>query len=155
MKSLEEYIFEMKSKQNKVRDGIKFTIWRRPEKKIKWLSDNKSYQKIEYKFEDRENMIFIQFLLGYDDNTWKLWAGKIGGVSYDDDPYCKLDTDDFAQAILKGCDKIEEIIDKVKKEPTNYIQYYRQTPSAPQAEESDDMDMSGDEGEDEGGKDLL
>ena len=119
-------------KTSKIRDNIKFTIWKRPEKKIKWLSDNKTYQKIEYKFEDYEEMIFIHFLLGYveADKTWKLWAGKIGGVDYDDDPYCKLNTEKFSEAILAACDKIEEIIDKVKKEPLNYIQFYKQAPDS-------------------------
>lgn len=125
-----------------IRPNIKFTIWQRPEKKVKWLSDNTHYQKIEYKYEDQNHMVFIQFLLGFVDNTWKLWAGKIGGVSYDDDPYCKLDTEDFATAILRACDKIEYIIEKVYKDPLNYIQYYKSSPM---------FNKSGDEDNEEGG----
>ena len=97
MKSLDTYmnINEAVKKTSKLRDSIQFTIWQRPEKKIKWLSNNDKYQKIEYKYEDVTNMIFIQFLLGYveEDKTWKMWVGKIGAASYDDDPYCKLDTE--------------------------------------------------------------
>lgn len=143
-------------KTSKIRDNIKFVIWQRPEKKIKWLSDNKTYQKIEYKYEDYDEMIFIHFLLGYveADKTWKLWAGKIGGVDYDDDPYCKLDTEKFSEAILSACDKIEEIIDKVKEEPLNYIQYYKQSPAPAGGgdEEGGGDEGGGDEG---GGGDLL
>lgn len=141
-------------KTSKIRDNIKFTIWKRPEKKIKWLSDNKTYQKIEYKFEDYEEMIFIHFLLGYveADKTWKLWAGKIGGVDYDDDPYCKLNTEKFSEAILAACDKIEEIIDKVKEEPLNYIQFYKQ---APNSDGGGDDEEEGGGDDDGGGGDLL
>lgn len=140
------------AKTSKIKDNIKFTIWQRPEKKIKWLSDNKTYQKIEYKFEDHEEMIFIQFLLGYveSDKTWKLWAGKIGGVSYDDDPYCKLDTEKFSEAIVTACDKIEDIINKVKEDPLNYIQYYRENPS-----NSGGGDEEGGGDDEGGGGDLL
>lgn len=141
-------------KTSKIRDNIKFTIWKRPEKKIKWLSDNKTYQKIEYKFEDYDEMIFIHFLLGYveSDKTWKLWAGKIGGVDYDDDPYCKLNTEKFSEAILAACDKIEEIIDKVKEEPLNYIQFYKQ---APNSDGGGDDEEEGGGDDDGGGGDLL
>lgn len=133
-----------------IRNNIKFIIWQRPEKKIKWLSDNKTYQKIEYKYENYKEMIFIQFLLGYveSDKTWKLWAGKIGGVDYDDDPYCKLDTEKFSEAVVNACDKIEEIINKIKDDPLNYIQYYKTSPNT----SSDDEEEGGD---DEGGGDLL
>ena len=106
MKSLDTYmnINEAVKKTSKLRDSIQFTIWQRPEKKIKWLSNNDKYQKIEYKYEDVTNMIFIQFLLGYvvEDKTWKMWVGKIGAASYDDDPYCKLDTEKFAEARKTG-----------------------------------------------------
>ena len=54
MKSLDTYmnINEAVKKTSKLRDSIQFTIWQRPEKKIKWLSNNDKYQKIEYKYED-------------------------------------------------------------------------------------------------------
>ena len=154
MKSLDTYmnINESVNKTSKLRDGIQFTIWQRPEKKIKWLSNNDKYQKIEYKYEDITNMIFIQFLLGYvdEDKTWKMWVGKIGAASYDDDPYCKLDTEKFAEAILKACDKIEEFIEKVNTDPLNYIQFYKVNPADKGSGESGD-----DDGDDAGGGDLL
>lgn len=140
MKELERYISEEK-KTSVIRDGIKFIIWQRPEKKLKWLSNNDKYLKIEYKYENQDDMIFIHFLLGYvkEDKTWKMWVGKIGAASYDDDPYCKLDTEKFSEAILNACDKIEEFIEKVKETPINYIQYYKRNPA-------DSSDTGGDEG---------
>ena len=84
------------------RGDIKFMIWLSPDKKVNWLNDNEDYLKIEYKHQDREKNIFIDFLLGYveQEQMWKLWTGKIGALSYDDDPYCKLDSDKFSEAIL-------------------------------------------------------
>ena len=145
-------INEAIKKTSKLRDGIQFTIWQRPEKKIKWLENNDKYQKIEYKYEDVDKMIFIQFLLGYveEDKTWKMWIGKIGAASYDDDPYCKLDTEKFSEAILTACDKIEEFIEKVNKDPLNYIQFYKSNPADAGSDEA--SDEGGDEG---GGGDLL
>ena len=60
MKSLDTYmnINEAVKKTSKLRDSIQFTIWQRPEKKIKWLSNNDKYQKIEYKYEDKEKDIY-------------------------------------------------------------------------------------------------
>lgn len=156
MRSISEYIsnepiLELK-KTSKIRDNILFTIWQRPEKKITWLSNNDKYQKIEYKYEDVTNMIFIQFLLGYvkEDNTWKMWIGKIGAASYDDDPYCKLNTENFADAILTACDKIEEFIEKVHTDPLNYIQFYKANPASNGGE-----DEEGSDDESDGGDDLL
>lgn len=150
MKGIDGYITE-EVKTSKIRDGIQFTIWQRPDKKIKWLSNNEKYQKIEYKYEDVDNMIFIQFLLGYvkEDKTWKMWIGKIGAASYDDDPYCKLNTEKFSEAILTACDKIEEFIDKVNEDPLNYIQFYKANPADQGGGEESE------EGGDEGGGDLL
>lgn len=156
MKRLNNYIIkEGIKKTSKIRDDIKFIIWQRPEKKIKWLENNDKYQKIEYKYEDVDKMIFIQFLLGYvkEDKTWKMWIGKIGAASYDDDPYCKLDTEKFSEAILTACDKIEEFIEKVNKDPLNYIQFYKRNPAdSGGGEEESGEDSGGDEG---GGRDLL
>ena len=153
MKSLDTYmnVNEAVKKTSKLRDDIQFTIWQRPDKKIKWLSNNEKYQKIEYKYEDVDNMIFIQFLLGYvkEDKTWKMWIGKTGAASYDDDPYCKLNTEKFSEAILTACDKIEEFIDKVNEDPLNYIQFYKANPADAGG------GGEGEEGGDEGGGDLL
>ncbi len=127
MKSLKEYLLEEKDDitASTQRGDIKFTIWKAPDKKVKWLNDNESYQKIEYKLEDKENNLYIDFLLGYQEDSWKLWIGKIGSCSYDDDPYCTFETEKFAEAIVKALDKVEEFVDKVKEEPDNYIQFYK------------------------------
>jgi hypothetical protein len=84
MKSLKNYILEEKKedKEKTTRRGnIKFTIWEEPDKRVNWLDDNKSYQKIEYKHEDKDKKIFIDFLLGFKDNSWRVWIGKIGSTS--------------------------------------------------------------------------
>ena len=127
MKSLKEYLLEEKNDITATtsRGDIKFTIWKAPDKKVKWLNDNESYLKIEYKLEDKEDGLYIDFLLGYQDNNWKLWVGKIGSCSYDDDPYCSFETKKFAEAIVAALDKVEEFVKKVKDEPENYIQFYK------------------------------
>lgn len=132
MKKFSQYIVEADEKpenDDKLtrRANIKFTIWEEPDKKVNWIKDNNKYQKIEYKHEDKTKKMFIDFLLGFDKehNTWKLWVGKIGGVTYDDDPLCDLKTDDFSKAIITALDKTEEYIDKVEKDPSDWIQYYK------------------------------
>ena len=127
MKSLKEYLLEEKNDitASTSRGDIKFTIWKAPDKKVRWLNDNESYLKIEYKLEDRDEGLFIDFLLGYQEDSWKLWIGKIGSCSYDDDPYCSFETKKFAEAIVKALDKVEEFVAKVKDEPENYLQFYK------------------------------
>ena len=93
MKSLSQYILE--AKKSKERDDIKFTIWEAPDKKVKWLNNNTDYLKIEYQYKNKKLGIEIDFLLGFKENTWKLWIGKIGSISYDDDPWVNLDCDNF------------------------------------------------------------
>ena len=75
----------------------------------------------------KENKIEIDFLLGFDKTakSWKLWIGKIGAVSYDDDPYYDLKTTKFAEAVTFALDKIEEFIEEVKGDQQNWIQYYK------------------------------
>lgn len=132
MKSLRDYIIESdddsegKGEITKTtkRGDIKFTIWKSPEEKLKWLDDNESYQKIEYKLEDKEDHLSIDFLLGFQEDSWKLWIGKIGACTYDDDPYCSFETNKFAEAIVAALDKVEEFVSDVKDDPENYIQYY-------------------------------
>ena len=141
MKSFKDYILEAeediesgetnneeKDSEEKTtqRGNIKFTIWKEPDKKVTWLNGNEPYQKIEYKYEDKDKGISIQFLLGYveDKDTWELWIGKIGAISYDDDPYCDLKCDEFSSAIIAALDKVEEFIKEVEKEPENWVQYY-------------------------------
>jgi len=126
MKSLQDYIKEEKDDiSSEIQRGdIKFTIWEEPDKKVVTLKDNEHFQKIEYKYNDKESNISIDFLLGFQENSWKLWIGKIGSCSYDDDPYCSFDTDNFKKAIVLCLDKVEEFIKLVKDEPDNYVQFY-------------------------------
>ena len=127
MKTLRDYLLEEKDDVTAAaeRGKIKFTIWKAPDKKVKWLEDNEAYQKIEYQLEDKEAGIYIDFLLGYQEDSWKLWIGKIGSCSYDDDPYCSFDTKKFSEGIVSALDKVEEFVKKVKDEPENYIQFYK------------------------------
>ena len=134
MKRLKHYIIEANDNNSEEQDesvnrrkDIMFTIWKEPDKKVKWLKDNEKYQKIEYKHEDKSRKMSMSFLLGYDkeNDTWKLWVGKIGAITYDDDPLCSLETNKFSQAIIKGLDKIEEYIKKVEDDPSDWIQYYK------------------------------
>lgn len=125
MKKLNDYVLESTNNNDKILSGIKFTIWETQNKKVTELSSNEEYQKIEYKYENIGSQLFIDFLLGFKDNTWKLWVGKIGALGYDDDPYCSLDTEDFNDAIIKSLDKITEFINDVIDDPENYVQYYK------------------------------
>lgn len=127
MKTLKEYLLEEKNDitASTSRGDIKFTIWKAPDKKVRWLNDNESYLKIEYKLEDKEEGLFIDFLLGFQEGSWKLWIGKIGSCSYDDDPYCSFETKKFAEGIVAALDKVEEFVEKVKEDPESYIQFYK------------------------------
>ena len=141
MKSFKDYILEAEEDNESVentdeknsdekttqRGNLKFTIWKEPDKKVTWLNGNEPYQKIEYKYEDKDKHISIHFLLGYvkEKDTWELWIGKIGAISYDDDPYCDLKCDEFSSAIIAALDKVEEFIKEVKDNPENWIQYYK------------------------------
>jgi len=126
MKSILDYIKEEKNDitANTSRGDIKFTIWKAPDEKVKWLKDNEKYLKIEYKLEDKEDHLSMDFLLGFKDGSWQLWIGKIGSCSYDDDPYCSFKTDKFAEGIVAALDKVEEFVKKVKDDPENYVQFY-------------------------------
>ena len=132
MKSIKAYIIEASEKDDEdkakltQRANIKFTIWEEPKKKVNWVKDNNKYQKIEYKYEDKEKNIFIDFLLGFDknDNSWKLWVGKVGATNCDDDPYCSFDTPKFSEGIVKALDKVQEFIKDVEDDPQNWVQFY-------------------------------
>ena len=126
MKSIVQYILEKEEAPQLSRGDIKFTIWEEPDKKVTRLKDNFSYQKIEYKLQNHDDNLSIDFLLGFQDESWKLWIGKIGSCSYDDDPYCSFDTDNFNKAILMALDKIEDFIVQVTNDKENYVQYYIQ-----------------------------
>lgn len=135
MKTLKQYIIEGSDKDtdndNKGKltsevsqADIKFTIWEEPDKKVTELKDNETYQKIEYKLEDKTDHISVDFLLGYQNDSWKIWIGKIGSCSYDDDPYFSFDTDNFKLAVVKSLYTIAEFIQKIKDDPEDYVQFY-------------------------------
>ena len=113
-----------KDKKTERRANIKFTIWKESKVQTDWLENNNEYQKIEYKYEDKDKHISIHFLLGYKNGSWKLWIGKIGAVGYDDDPYFDLKKKDFKEGLLAGVDKVGEFIDDVEENPDNWIQFY-------------------------------
>lgn len=138
MKDLKTYILEAEKEQENQenqedkekttqRGNIKYTIWLEPKKKVTWLEEGQKFQKIEYQHRDKEKNIYIDFLLGFveDEKTWKLWIGKIGSLSYDDDPYCDLETDKFAEAIVKSLDKTQEFLNDVEENPDNWVQFYK------------------------------
>ena len=106
------------------RQDIMFNIWETPNKKVNWLKDNFSYTKIEYQYISDDKNIEIDFLLGFKLGSWRLWIGKIGALSYDDESYCDLKCVKLQDAIKISIDKIEEIIQKVKDDPQNYVMYY-------------------------------
>ena len=74
-----------------------------------------------------ERLINTKIKNGYvnEEKTWKLWIGKIGSLSYDDDPYCDLETDKFSEAIVKSLDKTQDFIADVEEDPQNWVQYYK------------------------------
>lgn len=130
MKDIVTYLLEKKDSKDektKERGNIKFTIWKEPDKKVTWLEDGESYLKIEYKYVSDDKNINVDFLLGYvkKENTWKYWMGKIGSLSYDDDPYCDLETPKFSEAIVKALDKTQEFVKDIKDNPDNWIQFYK------------------------------
>ena len=73
----------------------------------------------------KEKDIYIDFLLGFQYNSWKLWIGKIGAISYDDDPWCDFRTSSFKKAILAALDKVVEFIDDVEEDQQNWVQFYK------------------------------
>lgn len=111
--------------KDKERADIKFTIWKEPDKQVDWLNTGDKYQKIEYKYINKEKGIEIDFLLGQQNEIWKMWMGKIGACSYDEDPYCSFETKNFGNAMIEALDKIQKILDEIRKDPDNYVQYYK------------------------------
>jgi hypothetical protein len=108
----------------KERAEIKFKIWKDGGERADWINDNDGYQKIEYIYKDKEKGITIDFLLGRKDGEWCLWAGKDGGVNYDDEPMYKLDAHTFQKGIMNSLDKIQDLIQDVKDNPDNWVQFY-------------------------------
>lgn len=135
MKSLTRYILEKEEKKDdhKVKlSDIKFTIWKGAKNKVKWINDDEDFTKIVYTYEDNDKGVYMQFLLGKfkgdtpaEKSIWNLWCGKIGAVAYDDDPWCSLDTEKFADALNYGAKKAQEIIDEVYADPHKWIQFYK------------------------------
>ena len=108
----------------KERAEIKFKIWKDGGERVDWINDNDGYQKIEYLYKDKKKGITIDFLLGRKDGEWCLWAGKDGGVNYDDEPMYNLDAKTFQTAIMNSLDKIQDLIQDVKDNPDNWVQFY-------------------------------
>jgi hypothetical protein len=142
MKSLLDYIFEKEEKDEKdekkssdkkdnkkklpiERKDMVFTVWESPDKKVQDLTSNDAYQKIEYKLIEKKSGLAIDFLLGFKDNSWHLWVGKIGSCSYDDEPYKNLNTTEFKSAVVASLDTIEEFLEKVLDDPMDYVQFYK------------------------------
>lgn len=108
----------------KERAEIKFKIWKDGGERVDWINDNDGYQKIEYLYKDKKKGITIDFLLGRKDCEWCLWAGKDGGVNYDDEPMYNLNAKTFQTAIMNSLDKIQDLIQDVKDNPDNWVQFY-------------------------------
>lgn len=108
----------------KERAEIKFKIWKDGGERADWITDKDGYQKIEYVYKDKKEGITIDFLLGRKDGTWHLWAGKDGGVNYDDEPMYDLKANTFQKAIMNSLDKIQDLIQDVKDNPDNWVQFY-------------------------------
>lgn len=125
MKPVSDDTKEKITAKDKERADIKFTIWKEPDKQVDWLNAGDKYQKIEYKYINKEKGIEIDFLLGQQNEIWKMWMGKIGACSYDEDPYCSFETKNFGNAMIEALDKIQEILDEIRKDPDNYVQYYK------------------------------
>ncbi len=108
----------------KERAEIKFKIWKDGGERADWITDKDGYQKIEYVYKDKKEGITIDFLLGRKDGAWHLWAGKDGGVNYDDEPMYDLEANTFQKAIMNSLDKIQDLIKDVKDNPDNWVQFY-------------------------------
>jgi hypothetical protein len=108
----------------KERAEIKFKIWKDGGERADWITDKDGYQKIEYIYKDKKKGITIDFLLGRKDGAWHLWAGKDGGVNYDDEPMYDLEANTFQKAIMNSLDKIQDLIQDVKDNPDNWVQFY-------------------------------
>ena len=108
----------------KERAEIKFKIWKDGGERADWITDKDGYQKIEYVYKDKKKGITIDFLLGRKDGDWHLWAGKDGGINYDDEPMYDLEAKTFQKAIMNSLDKIQDLIQDVKDNPDNWVQFY-------------------------------
>ena len=82
--------------------------------------------KIEYVYKDKKEGIEMDFLIGRpkEEDDWQLYIGKIGSVSYDDDPYKSLKTKKLSKAINIAVDEALKLIEEVKKDKENWVQFY-------------------------------
>lgn len=112
--------------KNKERSEVKFKIFTEPDKQVTDLKEGEKYLKIEYVYRDKKEGIEIDFLIGRpsDNDDWQLYIGKIGSVSYDDDPYKSLKTKELSKAINTAVDEALELIEEVKKDKQNWVQFY-------------------------------
>lgn len=131
MKTLLQVILEKEEQEkddDKVRAGLKFIIYKEDGKTVDWLKDDEPFQKIECLYEenpDFQDGVKIDFLLGKDDkDRWALWAGKPGVINYSDEPYKDLKAKSLTDAITNGLEEMQKLIDKVKEEPNNWVQFY-------------------------------
>lgn len=110
----------------KKRADVQFKIFTAPDKQVTDLEEGEKYLKIEYVYRDRKEGIEIDFLIGRksDDKNWQLYIGKPGSASYDDDPYKSLKTKDLSKAINTAVDEAIDLIDEVKKDKDNWVQFY-------------------------------
>lgn len=146
MVSLKEYINKISNTQikeekdqsaqieadKKLKAEIKWDIWEEPSVKVNWLKDNYSYNKIQFIYRDTDKGIEICFLMGYTKNentdklpeSWKIWVGKLGSISYSEDWSWDLKTNDLNEAIMKSLDIIVDFIRTVESDNYNYVAYY-------------------------------
>lgn len=112
--------------KNKERSNVKFKIFTEPDKQVTDLKKGEKYLKIEYVYKDKKEGIEIDFLIGRpkEEDDWQLYIGKIGSVSYDDDPYRSLKTKELSEAINIAVDEALKLIEEVKKDKENWVQFY-------------------------------
>jgi len=114
-------------KRKEIRKKLQFHIYKDDGHLVPRLRDNEDYQKIDCVYEESEDYndgIKVYFLLGRKDDSWYLWAGKPGVLSYTDFPYKDLNTKHFAEALVNALDEAEDLILQIKAEPKNWVQYY-------------------------------
>lgn len=128
MRSILQYLVEKSDEESlDFKKDIVFSIWESPGKKVQHLEGNTKYQKIEYKFINYKKNLYIDFLLGYKNDSWQLWIGRIGGCYYSDSPYKNLKTSNFDEAVIKAVDEINDFIIQACQNPYDFIQYYKFT----------------------------
>lgn len=112
--------------KSKKRSEVQFKIFTAPDKQVTDLKDGEKYLKIEYVYRNKEEGIEIDFLIGRktNDKNWQLYIGKPGSASYDDDPYKSLKTKELSKAINTAVDEVLNLIDEVKKDKDNWVQFY-------------------------------